>query len=133
MFNKVDYVMVNVSEMGRAVAFYRDTLGLQLKFESPGWSEFETGATTLALHGATRAAGSQSQAQGGPTAGTCSLGFSVPDLDITYAELSARGARFVLPPTDQPNEGIRLAVCLDPDGLPISFAEPLPQEGTGPA
>ena len=50
MFNKVDYVMVNVSEMGRSVAFYRDTLGLLLKFESPGWSEFQTGATTLALH-----------------------------------------------------------------------------------
>jgi catechol 2,3-dioxygenase-like lactoylglutathione lyase family enzyme len=28
MFNKVDYVMVNVSDMSRSVAFYRDTLGL---------------------------------------------------------------------------------------------------------
>jgi lactoylglutathione lyase len=52
MFSQVDYVMVNVSEMPRSVAFYRDTLGLRLKFESPGWSEFETGATTLALHAA---------------------------------------------------------------------------------
>jgi catechol 2,3-dioxygenase-like lactoylglutathione lyase family enzyme len=39
-----------VSEMGTAVNFYRDVLGLQLKFESPGWSEFVTGETTLALH-----------------------------------------------------------------------------------
>ncbi len=46
MFSKVDYVMVNVSDMPRSVAFYRDTLGLRLKFESPGWSEFETGTTT---------------------------------------------------------------------------------------
>ena len=46
MFSKVDYVMVNVSDMSRSVAFYRDTLGLVLKFESPGWSEFETGGTT---------------------------------------------------------------------------------------
>jgi lactoylglutathione lyase len=50
MFSKVDYVMVNVSDMNRSVAFYRDTLGLSVKFESPGWSEFQTGATTLALH-----------------------------------------------------------------------------------
>jgi catechol 2,3-dioxygenase-like lactoylglutathione lyase family enzyme len=50
MFNKVDYIMVNVSDMSRSVAFYRDILGLSLKFESPGWSEFHTGATTLALH-----------------------------------------------------------------------------------
>jgi hypothetical protein len=38
-----------------------------------------------------------------------------------------------MPPTDQPTEGIRLAVCVDPDGLPISFAEPLPTEATGTA
>ena len=126
VFSKVDYVMVNVSDMSRSVAFYRDVLGLGLKFESPGWSEFDTGGTTLALHGATRAAGGEGGSQrGGPVAGTCSLGFSVTDLNRTYAELRERGAQFVMPPTDQVNEGIRLAVCVDPDGLAISFAEPL--------
>ena len=40
MFNKVDYVMVNVSDISHSVAFYRNTLGLALKFESSGWSEF---------------------------------------------------------------------------------------------
>jgi lactoylglutathione lyase len=132
MFSKVDYVMVNVSDMRRSVAFYRDTLGLPLKFESPGWSEFETGATTLALHAATRAAGSAAATQAGPVAGTCSLGFSVPDINSTYAELSERGALFVMPPTDQANEGIRLAVCTDPDGLAISFAEPIARDEAGP-
>jgi len=125
MFSKVDYVMVNVSDMHLSVGFYRDTLGLRLKFESPSWSEFETGATTLALHGGTRTAGSEAVTQAGPAAGTCSLGFSVPDLNSTYAELRQRGARFVMPPTEQPNEGILLAVCIDPDGLAISFAEPM--------
>ena len=130
MFSKVDYVMVRVSDMRRSVAFYRDTLGLPLKFESPGWSEFETGATTLALHAsAPPAAGSQSANQTAPAAGTCALGFSVPDLNSTYVELRGRGARFVVPPTEQPNEGIRLAVCIDPDGFTISFAEPLARIG----
>jgi predicted enzyme related to lactoylglutathione lyase len=92
-----------------------------------------TGVTTLALHAAPRAAGDQAVTQAGPAAGTCSLGFSVPDLDSTYAELSGRGARFVMPPTKQAEEGIRLAVCIDPDGLPISFAEPLAREGASPA
>jgi catechol 2,3-dioxygenase-like lactoylglutathione lyase family enzyme len=32
MFSKVDYVMVNVSDMSRSVAFYRDTLGITLEF-----------------------------------------------------------------------------------------------------
>lgn len=125
MFSKVDYTMVNVSDMSRSVAFYRDTIGLTLRFESPGWSEFETGGTTLALHAAPAA---ESRApSGGPTAGTCSIGFSVTDLDGACAELRGRGARFVMEPTDQPAEGIRLAVCIDPDGLAISFAESIAQ------
>jgi predicted enzyme related to lactoylglutathione lyase len=66
-------------------------------------------------------------------AGTCSLGFSVQNLNGTYAELRERGVRFVMPPTEQVNEGIRLAVCIDPDGLTISFAEPIARESTGPA
>lgn len=133
MLNKLDYVMVNVSNMGRSVVFYRDTLGLRLKFESPGWSEFETGTTTLALHGGTPALGRENVPTAGPAAGTCSLGFSVPDLDTTYADLRERGARFVMPPTEQANEGIRLAVCLDPDGLAISFAEAIAREAPGRA
>ena len=32
------YVIKFVFDMGKAVKFHRDTLGLQLKFESPGWS-----------------------------------------------------------------------------------------------
>jgi lactoylglutathione lyase len=121
MLSRVDYVMVNVSDMGRSVSFYRDTLGLALRFESPGWSEFETGATTLALHLAPAGSG-EARPGGGSCAGTCSLGFSVADVDQTVAQVRARGARFIVPPTDQPAEGIRLAVCVDPDGLPVSFA-----------
>jgi lactoylglutathione lyase len=121
MLSRVDYVMVNVSDMGRSVAFYRDTVVLALRFESPGWSEFETGATTLALHLAPADRGA-APTGGGPRAGTCSLGFSVVDVDRTVAQLQGRGARFIVAPTDQPAEGIRLAVCVDPDGLAISFA-----------
>ena len=51
MFKQIDYTMVVVSEMQRSVEFYRDKLGLPLKFQSPDWTEFQTGATTLALHG----------------------------------------------------------------------------------
>ncbi len=44
---KLGYVIKFVADMNRAVKFYRDVLGLPLKFESPGWSEFVTGETTL--------------------------------------------------------------------------------------
>ena len=101
-----NYVMVNVSDMHRSVAFYRDTLGLRLKFESPGWSEFETGASTLALHAAPPPTGSEAATHAGPATGTCSLGFSVPDLNSTYREFRDRTLRDV--PTEQTDEGIRL-------------------------
>jgi lactoylglutathione lyase len=128
MLSKVDYIMVNVSDMSRSVAFYRDILGLSLKFQSPGWSEFQTGATTLALHQIRARVGGEGRAPAEPVAGTCSIGFSVEDLEAIHRELAARGAQFILAPTEQVNEGIRLAVCADPDGLAISFAEPLRHE-----
>jgi len=127
MFRQVDYLMVNVSDMRRSVAFYRDALGLPLKFESPGWSEFQTGATTLALHAVPSGAHSPAAVEGGPRAGTCSLGFSVEDLDATWETLKGRGVRFVMPPTDRTEEGILLAVGVDPDGLEISFAQSKPR------
>lgn len=128
MFSKVDYVMVNVSDMARSVAFYRDTLGLPLRFESPGWTEFDTGGTTLALHLSPKPTSGAPGGQQGPTAGSCSIGFSVPDIDATFEQLKARGAFFVMPPQDQAAEGIRLAVCIDPDGLAVSFAQTLATE-----
>ena len=47
---RLRYVIKFVADMDKAVKFYRDVLGLKVKFESPNWSEFVTGETTLALH-----------------------------------------------------------------------------------
>ena len=123
MFKQIDYTMIVVSDMQRSVEFYRDKLGIPLKFQSPDWTEFATGATTLALHGG--GIPSQSPPSGDPSkvAGACSIGFNVDDVDKTYEELKAKGIRFVMPPTQREGEGIKLAVALDPDGLSVSFAQ----------
>jgi len=124
VFQKVDYVTVIVSDMRRSVEFYRDKLGLPLKFESPDWTEFQTGATTLALHGGGKPRPPGASAAGeAKDAGTCSIGFSVSDLEATFEKLRSRGVSFVMPPTEREGEGIKLAVAIDPDGLPVSFAE----------
>src|SRR5678816_3678782 len=47
---RLSYAIKYVADMARAIAFHRDVLGLPLKFQSPEWSEFATGQTTLALH-----------------------------------------------------------------------------------
>ena len=123
MLKQVDYAMVIVSDMKRSVEFYRDTLGISLKFESPDWTEFDTGSTTLALHGGGVAQEYQDTGDQSKLAGTCSLGFNVDDVDAIYEHLMAKGMVFVMPPTDRGGQGIKLAVGLDPDGLPISFAQ----------
>jgi lactoylglutathione lyase len=122
MFKQIDYTMVIVSDMERSIEFYRDKLGIPIKFQSPDWTEFLTGTTTLALHGG----GMPRQIKGGSAdkeAGTCSIGFNVDDVDKNYEELKAKGINFVMPPTQREGEGIKLAVCIDPDGLPVSFAQ----------
>ena len=126
MFKQVDYVIVVVSDMTRSVKFYRDTLGLPLKFESKDWTEFQTGTTTLALHGGgTPPPPSRGADPERAIAGACSIGFTVENLQKVFEQLTSRGANFALPPSERKDEGIRLAVCLDPDGLPVSFAEAL--------
>ena len=91
--------------------FYRDALGLPLKFESPGWSEFATGETTLALHPAS---------QKNP-AGTVELGFTVPDLQKYHEDMIARGVQFTMPPTKQDFGGL-LAQFADSEGGNCSVA-----------
>jgi predicted enzyme related to lactoylglutathione lyase len=49
MEKKINMVMIGVKDMQRAVDFYRSTLGLPLKFQTPTYSEFKTGGAVLAL------------------------------------------------------------------------------------
>lgn len=120
MFQNVDYIMIIVSDMTRSVEFYRDKLGLQLKLESPEWTEFLTGSTTLALHGGGEGG---ERLRGKKRAGKCTIGFNVENLDQTYKELKSRGVTFIMEPQAREGEPIRLAVAVDPDGFEITFAE----------
>jgi lactoylglutathione lyase len=121
-FNKIDYVMITVSNMARSVAFYKDKLGIPMKFGTPEWTEFQTGTTTLALHGGGKPQEAPKDAAA-HFAGACSIAFNVDNLELAYEQLQAKGVEFVMPPTERPGEGIKLAVAIDPDGLAISFGQ----------
>ncbi|MDT4898207.1 MAG: hypothetical protein QOH25_3284 [Acidobacteriota bacterium] len=124
MFKQLDYTVVTVSDMARSVEFYRDTLGLELRMESPEWTEFQTGATTFALHGGgVQQDGSKPAEIEKHYAGACSIGFNVEDIDKTFADLKSKGVSFMMPPVQREGESFKLAVCTDPDGLPITFAQ----------
>ena len=98
------YAIKYVADMDKAVAFHRDALGLTLRFASPFWTEFDTGGTTLARHGA----------DASHPAGSVQLGFRAEDLDAFYAAREANGISFTSPPT--PLHGVRLARFLDSEG-----------------
>jgi predicted enzyme related to lactoylglutathione lyase len=101
---KLTYAIHFVADMNRAVAFYRDTLGLTLKSASPGWSEFATGETTLALH----------PASAENPAGSTHLGFGTPDVQAFHQALTAAGVRFTRAP--EPLHGVTLAEFVDSEG-----------------
>lgn len=115
-----DRLVVYVSNMERSTAFYRDTLGLPLKFSSPGWTEFSNGGTTLALHRHLQPSGEAKPAQ--PEAGRATLIFVVDDLQSTYETLKAEGANFSLEPQKQPT-GLIFAILHDPDGFGITLQQ----------
>jgi len=125
VFDHVNYILIVVSDMDRSIHFYQDVLGLKMKLHSDMWSEFDTGRTTLALHGGGQGSGESTVGSRKSQAGSCSIGFEVADLDQTARDLQSQGIRFILPPTERKDEGIKLAICLDPDGLPVSLAETL--------
>jgi lactoylglutathione lyase len=116
---RINYSIIFVSDMARSVAFYRDVVGIPLKFESPGWTEFVTEGATLALHkGDTPALDAASR--GAEQAGQCRAGFQVPDLDAFHKRMTDHNVRCVQEPTE--TFGVRIAQYVDPDGLILSVS-----------
>src|SRR4249920_84264 len=85
MLGDADLVYFFVSDMDRAVAFYRDVLELELGYRSgEEWAQLGAGSVQVGLHGA----GSGPVRQGG------TLAFTVADLDAAKVKLVARCVEF---------------------------------------
>ena len=110
---RLTYAIKYVADMDRAIAFYRDTLGLELKFQSPFWSEFATGETVLALHPASEE----------NRAGSVELGFAVDDLGDFYARRDDLGIQFTREPKEM--HGVHIGGIRDPDGAQLSVSGPI--------
>ena len=110
---RLNYAIKYVADMDRAVAFHRDVLGLELKFQSPFWSEFATGETTLALHAASPE----------HSPGTVQLGFGTDSLAEFYDRRDELGLEFTQPPTEM--HGIHIARFSDIDNSETSVSGPV--------
>ena len=115
----LDHVYYWVSDMDRAVAFYRDVLELSLvRRNGDEWAEFDCGASRLALHGAVHGHA--------PPPGGATAVFLVDDLDTARTALSARGVTFG---HEGGVEGFaRFLAFTDPDGNTVQVIEYEPSD-----
>ena len=120
MSPRVSFPIIFVSNMERSVKFYRDVLGLPLKFQTSHWTEFGTEGTALALHAAESGGDGQPASEDLP-AGRCRPGLNVANL----AEFHARMLANSVPCLQEPKSvfGTLIALYVDPDGLGISVSE----------
>lgn len=117
---RVHYAIVFVSDMQRAVGFYRDVLGLTLRFETTHWTEFATDGATLALHLSEAARPGAPQSRDA-AAGSCRPGLQVKNLDEFHQRMLTSNVSCLQAPKDV--FGTRIAQYADPDGLVISVSE----------
>ena len=113
---QVGLVMLGVSDMARSVAFYRDTLGLPLAQQIPGFAFFNAGGFTLAL--------SEPIAKNSAhMVGATEIVFSVEDVRAAHAALREKGVAFLIEPRVV-NPPMWAANFNDPDGHRLSIFGP---------
>lgn len=81
----ISQAALTVDDLDRAVAFYRDTLGLKPLFRVPNMAFFECGSMRLLL-------GSRAVAGSAPAGAI--LYFRVDDIDAAHKTLAGRGVKF---------------------------------------
>ena len=102
----IDFVVYTVTDMERAVAFYRDTLGVRFPLIEEGefWTELDTPPLALALC----APGE------GDWRGTPAAALAVGDVYAAVEELRAKGVPILAEPEE--TSVCYIAFVADPDG-----------------
>ena len=104
--------MLMAQDMDRAVGFWRDVVGLDVRLHTPHWSELVWHDAVVALHG------------GGTGEGNASgLGLQVADIEASCREIVEGGGRVLEAPVDRPGEGIRLASVADTEGNAFALSQ----------
>jgi predicted enzyme related to lactoylglutathione lyase len=118
---RIGQIRINVHDTGRAVAFYRDVLGMTLLFEVPeqGLAFFDCSGVRLYLAGGESVEGTS----------TATVYYSVDGLDDVHRGLAERGVEFEIGPTTvcrlETVEG-RMAFFRDSEGNSLALMEELP-------
>ncbi len=108
---QIGQIAVPVGDIERAIAFYRDTLGMRFLFQAPpGLGFFDCAGVRLMLDAPAKA-----QAENYSSV----IYYTVPDLQVAFETLSARGVLFEAKPhviAKLPDHELWMAFFRDPDG-----------------
>ncbi|MGZ3715218.1 MAG: VOC family protein [Ktedonobacterales bacterium] len=127
MLRRVIATVVFVRDLDKCTAFYRDTLGLELKDSDPVSASFALGDLYFILLQASAAAdlisveARELSLEGGPRG---LLAAGVDDVDAAYETLTAKGVTLLRPPTNQA-WGLRTAHFADPEGNVWEINQPI--------
>jgi methylmalonyl-CoA/ethylmalonyl-CoA epimerase len=118
----IGQIAVTVHDLPRAIAFYRDTLGMKFLFQAPNVAFFDCGGIRLML--------GQSEDSEQKQHGTI-LYYKVEDIDRTFAALKQRGAQVEREPhfiAKMPDHELWLAFFHDTEGniVGLMCEKPLP-------
>jgi catechol 2,3-dioxygenase-like lactoylglutathione lyase family enzyme len=94
--DRIGQIAIRTRDMGRAVRFYRDTLGMRFLFEFPNLAFFDCGGVRLMLN-------SPESAEFDHPGSV--IYYKVPDLHASYDSLKKRGVTFI----DEPHLIARMA------------------------
>jgi catechol 2,3-dioxygenase-like lactoylglutathione lyase family enzyme len=115
-------VILYVRDMAAQVRFYRDTLGLSIRFprglpdySQEYWVTFETGGCILALHGGSN---------GNMGHDAPKIVFGVPDLAAARSVLLEKSTR--VGEIREAAPGVLVCDGLDPEGNPFSLEQKIP-------
>jgi methylmalonyl-CoA/ethylmalonyl-CoA epimerase len=118
--SSIGQISVRITDIDRAVAFYRDQLGLTFLFQFPGMAFFKCGEVRLYL----------TNPENPEFAGTSIIYFRVGSIAAAHAALVEKGVTFVEPPrkihADDRHE-LWLASFRDPDGNTLALMSEVPR------
>jgi predicted enzyme related to lactoylglutathione lyase len=112
MIQGIATIWLPVTDMGAAVAFYRDKLGLEAVEHDGDWSEVTAGDQRIGLNANESPAGD----------GGAVVAFKVDDIEGTVEQLKGAGVEFADEISDHPWG--RIAPFKDPDGNDLQLYAP---------
>ena len=120
--SQIGQIFINAHDLDRAIAFYRDTLGMTFLFQAPpAMAFFDCGGIRLMLGVADRPELDHPASI---------IYYQVDDIEATYEMLNARGVEFIIKPhlvAPMPTYDLWLADFRDSEGNLLALMSEVPR------